>query len=75
MLPSHIKISACGMSCAGNATTSEKLQRNYSEYSFNFSIGKKFAGTPCTQVAIFPLDGNAIISENYNAIASEKLPV
>ena len=38
-LPSHINISVFSMSCAGNATTSEKLIRK-SVCSGNFSIGK-----------------------------------
>ena len=36
-------------------------------------LSANLAIAPCSRVAIFPRDGNAIISENCIAIAGEKL--
>ena len=61
----------CGMACADNATTSEKLHKiNSSEYSGNFSVCK-FCWHTLGQVTVFSCDGNAISSENCTAITSE----
>ena len=62
------------MSCAGNATSFEKLPK-YCEL-FNILamyLSANLAIAPCSRVAIFPRDGNAIISENCIAIAGEKM--
>ena len=63
-LPSHVQIFVCSMSCAGSATSFEKLQKYW-----------KLFIAPCSRFAIFPHDSNAVISENYIAIVGEKLLV
>ena len=49
-LSSHIKISVRSMSCAGNATTYEKLKTVNILVIF---LSANFAATMCSQVAIF----------------------
>ena len=64
------------MSCAGSATSSEKLQKDLKSLNIGaFFLSAKFARAPCSRVAIFRGDGNAIVSENCIAIAGEKVPV
>ena len=74
LLPSHIKISVRSMSFTGNASPFEKLQKKNknSECSGN-DLSANLASASCSQVAIFPLDGNARIPENCIAIVSEIL--
>ena len=62
-LPSHVKISMCSMSCAGNATSSEKLQKYWKLWIFCQFIYRSanFPVALCSQVAIFSRGGKAII--------------
>ena len=53
-LPSHLQISVCSLSCAGNVTSSEKLQKTEnSEYSGNFYLSANFAITLGSRTAVF----------------------
>ena len=75
-LPSPGKNCMCSMSCAGNATSSEKfnLKSNLlTEKAIYLSANLAIA--PCSWVAIFPCNGNAIMSEICIVIAGEKLLV
>ena len=61
----------CGMACADNATTSEKLHKiKSSEYFGSFCLQILLAH-PVTKLQFFSCDGNAIISENCTAVTSE----
>ena len=64
VLPSHNKTSICSMSYTGNATHSEKLQKSQKL--------RIFWQIAILQVAVFLRDDNAIFSENFIAVASEK---
>ena len=72
-LPSRAKNCTCSMSCAGNATSSEKLPKYCKLNILSIYLSANFAIALCSRVAFFPLDGNAIISENCISIAGEKL--
>ena len=63
-LPSHVRIS---VSCAGNATTSEKLQKIKNSYNIlTIFLSTNLAGI--ATVEIFLGSGNVIFSENCIAI-------
>ena len=63
--PSRGKSCMCSMSFAGNATSSEKLPKYGKLLIFWQFICQQILPShpPCCQVAIFPRDGNAIISK------------